>query len=246
MKLIILSVFFFGNLTFSLCAQARSGNNPEWMKRSESREGSRWTLQGWLAQKERNQLMDIWLAMNSPSPYELSLQAGHDSYLWEQSTPRAAQTVEYTTYRGAFAAYAQIFGLTLEYENNTEEGFNDLSGSLNLRLLGNSIQNTHLNLSFGQRSRENHLALPSRTIQQFGDVSLEMHLNRHFGFIGGYRSFLPTNDISGGEISGSISKVGLFIDFGPLRIYGQRVQEISSGILQIQRTGIESGIQLFF
>ena len=39
-------------------------------KKSQAKEGSRWTLQEWMAQKQRNSLMDQWLMMNSPSPFE--------------------------------------------------------------------------------------------------------------------------------------------------------------------------------
>ena len=223
---------------------AHPGQKEEWIKRSGAREGRRWTLQEWLAQKERNQLMDLWLAMNSPSPYELSVQMGHYSYLKEQIQP--PNSVEYKTYRGSVSAYAQIFGLSIDHENNNEEGFSDLSGSFNLRLLGNSIQNSHLNLSYGQRTREIKTATPSRLLQQFIDLSLDLHLSHYFGLIASYRSFVPTTDSTLGELTGSVSKAGLFIDYGVLRIYGLRTQEIFKTNTEIQRTGIEAGLQFFF
>ncbi|HPI40116.1 MAG TPA: hypothetical protein PLJ21_04885, partial [Pseudobdellovibrionaceae bacterium] len=217
-----------------------------WTKRSEGRENSRWTLKEWLAQKERNQMMDIWLAMNSPSPYELSLQGGYSSYQKEQILPLPLITSDHKTYRGSLSAYAQIFGLTLDYENNTEENFNDLAASFNLRLLGNSLQNSHLTLSYGQRTRENQNAIPTRLLQQFADVNLNFHFSRHFGLIGNYRSFIPTTSPTLGEVSGHTSKVGVFIDYGIVRIYGQRVLEIDKTNVEIQRTGIESGLQFYF
>ena len=40
-------------------------------KKQEEKTKARWTLAEWLAQKQRNQMMDLWLAQNShSSPYE--------------------------------------------------------------------------------------------------------------------------------------------------------------------------------
>ncbi len=49
------------------------GSKSGLFQRAAMRETKRWTLQEWLETKERNRMMDLWLAVNSPSPYEAML-----------------------------------------------------------------------------------------------------------------------------------------------------------------------------
>src|SRR5437868_3922253 len=120
-------------------------------QRAERRESKRWTLQEWLEQKDRNRMMDMWLSMNAPSPYELMLGGSYNSFQSETASNPVLN--KYTSYSGVFSAYAQLVGLTAEYENNTQEGLNDLSGLFNLRFFGHTIQGTSLTLHYGQRTR---------------------------------------------------------------------------------------------
>ena len=71
-------------------AQSRSGfgsRNYDFTARSSAREQKRWTLAEWLEQKDRSKMMDLWLAFNSPSPYELMLGVGYLSYTTHIDSP---------------------------------------------------------------------------------------------------------------------------------------------------------------
>lgn len=238
-------------LTASL-SQAQSGSRwgsgIDFTNRAKAREGTRWSLSEWLETKNRNRMMDMWLSVNSPSPYEFSLGASYNSYKTEDPA-NPAMSASHVSYMGDFSAYAQFVGLTAEYENNNAEKFNDLGGMLNIRLLGNSIQNTSLTLHYGMRTRE----ADKRLSQQFGQVSLQVYLTKYFGIDGRYRYFLPTSTDELGDVEGNRTEAGLFIDFKAVRIFGNWFKESQKSKIPAavddtvtDRTGIRSGIKIFF
>lgn len=235
-------------IMLNLKAHAEDKASHNIFDRSSKREGSRWTLSEWLAQKERNKLMDMWLAMNTPSPYEFMLGASYNSY---KSTENQI-TNEYTTSNAELQAYAKFFGLGLEYENRNAESENDLSGMLNIRLLGNSIQSTHLSIHYGQRTRTISDVSPTSLLRnQFGQVSLQLYLNPYFGINGKYRQYLSFNDSLFGDVTGQLTTAAVFIEFKALRIFGEWFEDIqkntgSSVPAENKRNGIKTGVQLFF
>ena len=244
------SVLIFSPLIVK--AQSRGGSSSGWGQRAQAREGSRWTLQEWLAQKQRNSLMDQWLMMNSPSPFEFYLSGSYDSYQFQQD--QLAKT-SHTSYSGSAAAYAQAVGLTGEYENNMAENYTDVTGMLSIRLLGNSLQTTSLTLHVGQRTRQYDDPVQNQreTIRNLlGEVSLQAYMTRYFGLMGTYRQYLPTHDSTLGDVSGTLVEGGLFIDFKGLRVFGKwtddtQVNKASSGTkTEYKRQGIKSGITIFF
>lgn len=232
----------------AFAASSSSGGGGDFLQRAERRQSQRWTLQEWLAQKDRNRMMDMWLSMNSPSPYELMLGGSYNSY--DQETTGTATPNKYTSYQGAFSAYAQFVGLTAEYANNTQEDYNDLSGLFNLRLAGSSIQGSYLTLHYGMRTRTQ--ANPQLVLrQQFAQASLQLYVIKQFGFDGLYRSYNPATDATLGEVKESLSEAGAFIDFKNFRIFGSWYKEAQSTQLngtttERTRTGIRSGLKIFF
>lgn len=227
---------------------SQSSTGSEFTKRAERRQSQRWTLQEWLAQKDRNRLMDLWLSMNSPSPYELMLGVSHNSYTLEDLG--AATQEKHLSFQGSFSAYAQFVGLSVEYENNTQEDFNDLTGLFNLRLLGDSIQSSYLALHYGLRTRT-YSQPEIRLGQQFGQVSLQLYMIKHFGFDALYRHYLPVTDSSLGEVQSGLTEAGAFIDFKNFRVYGAWYKETQNeknpGLeTRKTRTGIRSGLKIFF
>lgn len=243
-----LSLVLLGLMLSSQGWSQSSGAGSEFSKRAERRQTQRWTLQEWLLQKDRNRMMDLWLSMNSPSPYELMLGMSHNSYTLDNST--ASSQNNFVSYQGSFSAYAQFVGLSVEYENNTREGFNDLSGLFNLRLLGNSIQGSYLALHYGLRTR-NQTQPEVRLSQQFAQASLQMYVIKHFGFDALYRSYLPVTDSTLGEVRAELTEGGAFIDFQNFRVFGswykETEKETLSGVENKKiRTGIRSGLKIFF
>ena len=239
-------------ISFSTLAEAQSGSRwgsgIDFSQRAANREKGRWSLTEWLAMKDRNRMMDMWLSVNSPSPFEFMLGGSYLSY--KKETLGVEGNSSHTSYRGEASAYAQLVGLTAEYENNTDEGLTDIAGMFNLRVLGNSIQNTSLTLHYGQRTRDES---SGKLTQQFGQASLQIYITKFFGMDGKYRYFLPTSTDELGEVKEDVTEAGLFIDFKAVRVFGTWYKE--SQKLKIpaatedtvtDRAGIRSGIKIFF
>lgn len=235
-------------LLFSHWAWAGSSNNV-WSKRADSRASKRWTLQEWMTQKEKMALMDQWLVMNSPSPFEVSIKGYTNSYkLKEGTNPEESQK----SAGGAFSAYAQSIGLTGEYDNHWDENINDVSGMLNIRILGNSLQTTSLTLHVGQRTRQLWNNSEQETLKNvLGQISLQAYLTRHFGIQGSYRHYFPTKNSALGDVDGTLTEGGIFIDFGGLRVFGswyqdQHTENLNAVESESKRTGYKTGLQIFF
>lgn len=241
-------------MSFTVQAQNRASNY-DFMKKAEVREAKRWSLSEWLAQKERVQMMDLWLAFNSPSPYEFMLGATYKP--WDFSEDVNAVLSESSGVGTSYEAhaYAQIFGLSAEYEKSDQLRFADTIGLFNLRLLGDSIQNSHLTLHYGLRTREQEvLNVATRRAEPFAQVSLQMYLSPYFGIDSKYRK--STGQISISELEAaefSATEAGVFIDFKAIRIFGswyeeknQYLRSNGSDSIQEVRSGIKSGVKLFF
>ena len=222
--------------------------------RATHRESKRWTLQEWLETRDRNRMMDLWLSMNSASPFEAMVGAGYKSYLRDIDTPKAQDS--FNSVDGVVTAHAHIVGLTGEYENNIQEKYTDITGMLNLRLFGESIQSTYLALHYGQRTRTYNSFAPQHDYKnQFGQVSLQLYLMKYFGIDGFHRIYMPnTNDSLKEEMTGTLSEVGIFIDFKALRVFGaayrdyQVIKSTQTPYTETTtiRSGSRVGLKLFF
>ena len=215
----------------------------DFRKKAVNKEGSRWTLQEWLSQKDRNRMMDLWLAMYAPSPYEFYLSGSHNSYQTEtvgSTTPTPSET----SYSGKLGAYAYIVGLGLEHENNWKSARNDLTGTINLRIAGNAVQGTHLILNYGNRDRNfTNNGVPARYNQQFYGADLNLYLMKYFGLQAMHRQFVTLEDPTVGKLEEKRSEAGAFIDFWSLRVYGNWYQETLN---TTTTTGVQSGFYFFF
>jgi hypothetical protein len=212
-------------------------------------EAKRWTLQEWLKQKNQHALMDQWLMMNSPSPFEFSFKA--ESFNYKSKTGTDAER-SLDSYSGSVSAFAALVGLQGEYENSTEENLTDATGFLSLRLLGDSLQSTSLTVSIGQRSRQFEYLTNKESIKNLATQAvLQVYLSRYFGIKGSYRYLLPEETDSLGQVHGHVSEGGVFLDFHRLRIFGDYFEDIqrmkpASGDVKIRRQGIKTGLQFFF
>lgn len=245
--------FLISSVLFSLAvfgADASTGSGRfDFRKKATSKEGSRWTLQEWMAQKERNQIMDLWLAMYAPTPYEFFLGGSYLSYETSVDNPQTKNS--FTSTSGRLGAYATVVGVEVEYENNTKENYSDLLGSLQLRVLGNAVQGTHLILGYGMKTRTMEGATQTTLRPQFASADLNIYLNRFFGIQGAYRYELPLKDETYGEVKSSRGEAGIFIDFNAVRIFGAWFNEreertLNSSTTITSRTGGKSGLIFFF
>lgn len=221
------------------------------MQRATARETKRWTLQEWMNQKNNNALMNQWLVWNSPSPFEFLIGGGMLDYKTRIDSP--SSETNYTSSSGELAAYAQSVGLSVDYENNLKEHYNETTGLLNIRILGNSLQSTSITIAAGQRTRNLTSTTPSLELRNTtAQIHLQSYFTKYFGIDGFYRHYFPADQSTLGQVSGNRSEAGLFIDYKILRIYGAWVQdiEIDKSTTSIEttttRTGLKSGIKIFF
>ncbi len=205
---------------------------------------SRWTLQDWMVQQDRNKMMDLWLAMNSPSPFE---------YMIGLSTNSWTNTTRYENQSLYLQAYAQMIGLRAELNNENQDSVKDTISALELRLFGNSLQNSLLTIQAGQRTREfkNENNTPQAQ-QNFTGLSAQLYLSKYFGLNADYLKFQSYEDKAVGKLNGSYQELRVFIDFDAVRIFGSQYvdTELRSPINGNQtttiRSGSKTGIQIFF
>lgn len=168
------------------------------VKKQEEKARSRWTLSEWLETRDRMRLMDLWLAMNSPSPYEFFVGAVH-------RMPEAGLGANPSTAVQA-AAYASIFGLGFERGVSADS---TTSAEFLLRVLGYHVQGTQLTLQTGLRSRDS-------VRNAYAGFSLSIYLSKYFGFDGLYRRHLRPDPST---VPSTLIEGGAFIDFNFLRVF---------------------------
>lgn len=233
-------------------AGAFAQNSRPWLLSTgaAAREAKRFTLQEWLENKDRRALMDMWLTINTPSPYEFVLGGSMFHYTLDNTNAGATVLKNVGGYSGEVSAYARFVGLTAEYTNNTEDGFNETTGIFNLRIFGNTVQGSHITLHYGLRTRiasdESY-----RLNQQFAAATLQLYLMKYFGIQGNYRKYLPYTEDHFGETEDNEINAGAFIEFGALRLFGDWYQEKQNSKLNgvesnFDRTGTKIGIKFYF
>ena len=244
--MVLLTLIQFYNVIAN--AQESGGSRP-WLlsKGASAREAKRFNLYDWMEQKNRNQVMDMWLSLNTPSPYEFMLGINMNQYSLDDGTN---PVTKHKAYEGELHAYATLVGLTGEYQNNTEEHFKDTTGMFNLRLFGQTLQGTHLTVHYGLRTRTDSVG-DYRLNQQFAAGTLQLYLMKYFGIYGNYRQFVPLTESYYGDTKGNMTTTGVFIDFASLRIMGSyfkdRQNSIKNGVeTRINREGSKITLQLYF
>lgn len=133
-----------GSLFASPFASAEDGKKPV---------PSRWSLDEWLKQKQRNRLMDQWLAMNQSSPYEFYLSADGTSIAQTDATTGSTPQIVNNAVRARIGAYASIVGLEAAYENWPDLQASSADGSFHVRLLGTSVRSTYLDAHYSLKYR---------------------------------------------------------------------------------------------
>ena len=247
---IILALFIcFSINAFSVDGSTGAGRF-NFQEKAKNKQSSRWTLEEWLAQKERNRMMDLWLAMYSPSPYEFYLGGNFQDLTSKYNN--LEDTNRKQSARAELGAFATVIGLSGEYQNSSGEKISDMSGAINLRIAGNAVQGTHLILFYGNRNRNLERQGSSHFLRnQFYGGDINLYLNRHIGLQGKLVQYLAYQEESLGEVSGSLAEYGIFIDFGALRLSGIAFNEIQREVSvtasnKFERTGSMVGLKFFF
>lgn len=235
-------------MAFAQSSGSSSGGRP-WLlsKGAAAREAKRFNLYDWMEQKNRNQVMDMWLSLNTPSPFEFMLGINMNQYSLDDTVN---PILKYKAYEGELSAYAKLVGLTGEYQNNTEEHFHDETGMFNLRLFGHTLQGTHLTIHYGLRTRTES-AEQYRLNQKFLAGTLQVYLTKYFGLYGNYRYFYPFTEAFYGETKSTYQQVGAFIDFASLRVMGSYFKNLQNSTKtgvesKLNREGTKITLQLYF
>lgn len=222
------------------------------VRKQEEKKSSRWTLADWLALKQRNHLMDLWLAKNSHSShFEFYLEARSVNYDKSDGSSEDALQENHNTYGGTFAAYAGVVGLRGTYDGD-EENRSGWSGSFNLRILGRALQDTHINLEYGLKGSTFGSTDADIYQNQFGAVSMNLYLARSLGLEGTYQRILPAESNTHRSFEGEDSRAGVFIDFAFIRIFGYWRNELlqfkHGGLSDVteKRQGYGGGLRLYF
>lgn len=208
------------------------------IKKQEQKKSTRWSLQDWLETRDRMRLMDLWLAIHSPSPYEFYL--GGD-YNFSDSNSQG----RFRTGRAYMAAYASIFGLEFQKSFSPR---NEMLGIFHLRVFGFHAQATNLTLEGGIRDQSE----PYTNRNGFAGASMSIYIGRFFGVEGVYwHHFQGIPNDSGLSLTGEQYSGGAFIDFKFLRVYGDYYSKPATVNLggttsEIQETGIATGTRLYF
>lgn len=209
------------------------------LQKQEKKEPGRWSLSEWLETRDRMRLMDLWLAIHSPTPYEFYL--GGDYQFGKENG-----SLGYNANSGkAFvAAYASIFGL----EAQREFRLSQWTTLFHFRLFGLHAQGTNITLQAGLRSLKD----PTTFLNPLAGVAITFYLFKHFGIGGLYRHYFNAlqND-NGIAESGNRVEGEAFIDFSFFRVYGQLFTETLSrtagpGLPTRDRNGVAFGVKAFF
>lgn len=197
------------------------------VKKQEAKKNSRWNLSDWLITRDSMRLQDLWLSLHTPVPYEFYL-GGDYRFVSSVNGER--------DYRMTFAAYAKIFGLSVEKESEPSR-YNLL---FNLRIFGLHNQSTNITLHGGIRSQKE----PSEFRSAVAGASLTLYLSKYFGLEGVLRHyFKATPSTSGQTFSGNQTEANAFIDFSFLRVYGGVLKQPMDSNREL---GYHLGTRLFF
>jgi hypothetical protein len=201
------------------------------VQKQEKKDITRWSLQEWLDTRDRMRLMDMWLALHTPSPFEFFV--GTDYRVTDTAIEGGPKLDP--SFRLKAGAYASLVGLELEHRLGAQSEWQGLFG---LRVFGYQQQGTHLTLQLGARSRE----LSGATLRNAtAGADAAVYLTRFFGIEANYRHhFAPTPSALGITGASNALETGGFIDFRFLRVYGQYFRESGAS------SGIQLGTKLFF
>lgn len=201
------------------------------IKKQEEKAKGRWSLADWLDTRDRMRMMDLWLALHSPSPFEFYL-GGAARYNWSQGQWGG---------HGYVAAYASIFGLQFQYEN---WGSERLSGSFHLRVFGLHNQATNLTPEVGFQQES---AGGTSFRSPYLGVGLTLYFAKFFGIDGSYRHFFSSTPTAQGTAQFSDRFEGsLFLEFRILRIYGSYTYEPTwNGTVFTPLQGMSAGARFY-
>ena len=245
----IIVVFAFSISTIAHAQNSGGGSSAQ--QKSEEKKSVRWTLEGWLKQKEQMRMSDLWLARNShSSPFELFVDFRSVGNKKTDGSENAVATNE-NLLSSTVAAYAGVAGIRGSYDRDSEKR-SVWAGSFNLRLMGRALQDTHINLEYGLRGSDFGGGDAGKFSNQFGGVTTNFYLTKYFGVEGAYYKILSGESDTQRKLKGEESRAGIFIDFAMVRVFGYWRNELlnfnEGGVADARekRTGYGGGLRFYF
>lgn len=187
-----------------------------------------------MEQRDRTRLMDMWLSLHTPSPYEFYV---YGAYAWGNQP-----SGYYGAFQAGFAAYATIFGVELQREFSADPA--RYLALFHFRIFGPRAQGMNITLQGGAKYEDRPAGqLWNPTV----GFSMTIYLTRFFGIEGLFRHYLAA-DGAGGRFAGNRVEGGGFIDYKFVRVYGGYFQELDRQVGGSDRffDGGFAGLKVFF
>lgn len=237
-------------LLFCLPAQAQYFQMDLMKQRQSNKESTRWTLADWLTQKQKIGLWDHWLSMNRSANW-FEMELGYSEFDHDYTTNSGSGDVVAKKTAGHYylGFWLTIFGLQGEFDD-WEGETETRTGMLNLRLVGSSLQSTHILLRGGIQQIENTYS-GEKWENPFVAGVLKMYFLSFIGLEGEYRHFYSKESNLGTRLEGHRMRSGAFVEFGSLQISGHYWKEpyetsTSGSITKEEREGYDMGVALIF
>jgi hypothetical protein len=255
-NLLLLTAFISTSVLVPQVTFAQEGIYKVIIEKEKKKELRRWTLAEWLATKDRNSRMDMWLALNSSdTDYEFYLNLDYATQKTVESSDALGITDQkIPIYRLGFAAYATIVGL--EYKHQFMDSYSGSKAYFKLRVFGTGEQNTNLNLFYGVRNYKETIlgSMGEESFQnEFFGFSITLYVFKKFGFQTHFENYVATRSDKNFSFDGAFLETSIFVDYSFLRIYGALVKEpieytetSSSNSVKWTREGFFGGVKFFF
>jgi hypothetical protein len=228
-KLLGIALLFF----FTSVTAARADVYLYVTDKQKEKEPHRWSLAEWLDTRDRMRVMDLWLALHTPTPFEF-YAAG------DYSTGTLGSGGYFGGWDFTAAAYAYLFGLEVQRQMGTLDS--RWFGLVDFRALGYHSQATNLTFQGGVKNEtRNGASLWNPVV----GATLTLYLFKNFGVEGLYRHAF-SYAINGVSTANDRFQGGAFIDFSFVRVYGDYFSEVEAANPAYSSHGVMLGTRLYF
>ncbi len=222
------------------------------VKKGDDKYRDRWTLGDWFETQRQTRLQDMWLAGNREDDLYDFMMGGRTG-VRTTTVDGVPSNLRSRGIQAEAIAYATLIGLEGHYLDLESEGYG-WQGSIGVRLIGDSQQNTNLTVLYGVGLKQEFdvAAQTSDEVEnQHAKARVTLYLTRAFGAEASYQKTMAGNSRNGAEVEGSSVEATVFLDFSFLRLSGtwsretrlRKFQAISS---ERNRESIDAGLKLFF
>jgi hypothetical protein len=265
MSKIVVAVFILTILTASANAQrgggitsprgGAGGGGLSAQEKQDAKQKSRWTMADWLDTKKVIANQNMWLAGNRAKPVEHEFYVAYDQAVIQKEViiggGSAALTKPNVT-RMQFGAFTSFVGLSGEYFDFSDNMFG-WNAQFNLRIFGNSIQNTNFTLIYGGRTRIDNSTATTETFRnQYYGAAFAIYISKQFGIEGLYRQIMEEKSDQNNFLKGNGIEGSVFVDYGIIRIIGTwfseklELTDPSQVVTNKNSTGVYAGGKIYF